>query len=148
MKLTVALTALAMAGSATFTQGPGRASAHATWMVVEHEVADFDHWQEKFRAALPIRRGVGELSHDIYRDLSVPSRVTVVMKWDNDARARSFAQDPILANGMRAAGVIGGVWIWICGTAMAPTDASTSPACDMIVTPSLSIGTAEATSMR
>lgn len=148
MKLTVTLTALAMAGSVAITQGTDPADALATWMVVEHEVADFDHWHETFEAALPIRRSVGELSHHIRRDAAHPERLIVTMKWDTEARARSFVRDPILANGMRAAGVIDGVRIWICGAANAPTAAATSPTCDMVKATFFPSGTVEISNIR
>lgn len=148
MKLTVTLTALAVAGSAAFTQGPDLIENPVIWMVVEHEVADFDHWLGTFEAALTTRRGAGELSHRIDRDAADPNRLTVIMKWVSGARARSFVQDPVLAIGMRTAGVVDGARIWICDTATAPTAAGTSPDCDLVGLPSLAIGIYDATHTR
>lgn len=76
------------------------------WMVVTHEVEDFDRWQAAFDHALPTRRAVGEIASYILHNPNDQNVVTVWFEWDTMERAQSWAADPALANGMTAAGVI------------------------------------------
>ena len=76
------------------------------WMVVTHEVEDFDRWRAVFDHALPTRRAVGEIASYILHNPTDPNVVTVWFEWDTMERAQSWAADPVLANGMTAAGVI------------------------------------------
>ncbi len=80
--------------------------AQEAWMVVTHEVEDFDRWKEVFDQALPTRRSVGEMASYIMHDPVDQNRITVWFEWDTIERARAWASDPALANGMTAAGVI------------------------------------------
>ncbi|MEI4263331.1 hypothetical protein [Roseovarius sp. D0-M9] len=76
------------------------------WMVVTHEVEDFDRWQAVFDHALPTRRAVGEMAFYILHNPFDQNVVTVCFEWDTMERAQAWAADPVLANGMTAAGVI------------------------------------------
>lgn len=80
--------------------------AQEAWMIVTHEVDDFDRWKEVFDQALPIRRSVGEIASYILHTPDEPEVVTVWFEWDTIERARAWASDPALANGMIAAGVV------------------------------------------
>ena len=80
--------------------------AQEAWMVVTHEVEDFDRWKEVFDQALPTRRSVGEVASYIMHNPADQYRITVWFEWDTMERARALASDPALANGMTAAGVI------------------------------------------
>lgn len=80
--------------------------AQEAWMVVTHEVEDFDQWKEVFDQALTLRRSVGEMASYIMNDPVDQNRVTVWFEWDTMKRARAWASDPALANGMTAAGVV------------------------------------------
>ena len=75
-------------------------------MVVTHEVEDFDLWKEVFDQALPTRRAVGEMSFHILDNPDNRNLVTVWFEWNTMENAKAFASDPILLNGMAAAGVI------------------------------------------
>ncbi len=83
-------------------------------MVVSHEVEDFDRWKEVFDQALPTRRAVGEMSFYILNNPTNRNLVTVWFEWDTMENARAFASDPILANGMVAAGVISTPVFYFC----------------------------------
>ncbi|WP_135507612.1 hypothetical protein [Roseovarius aestuariivivens] len=76
------------------------------WMFVTHEVEDFDRWQVLFDHALPTRRAMGEIAAHILHNPNDENVVTVWFEWDTMQRARAWATDPALANGMAAAGVI------------------------------------------
>lgn len=79
--------------------------AQEAWMVVSHEVENYDSWKATFDRALPTRRAVGEMAYFILHDPTNESLVTVWFAWDTAERARAWASDPALANGMAAAGV-------------------------------------------
>ncbi|MEL7394198.1 MAG: hypothetical protein AAGK02_03145 [Pseudomonadota bacterium] len=80
--------------------------AQEAWMVVTHEVEDFDRWKEVFDQALPTRRSVGETASYIVHNPVDQNMITVWFEWDTMERARAWAADPALANGMTAAGVV------------------------------------------
>ncbi len=75
-------------------------------MTVAHEVKDFDRWKEVFDGTIATRRSVGQMSAYILHYPVDQRVVTVVFDWDTMGRARTFAHDVALANGMVAAGVI------------------------------------------
>ncbi|RLJ59487.1 hypothetical protein BCF46_1636 [Litoreibacter meonggei] len=75
-------------------------------MIVQHQVADFAAWKSVFDGALSTRQSVGETAFEILQNPADPNSVTVIFEWDTLDRARAFAADPALKNGMRAAGVI------------------------------------------
>ena len=80
--------------------------AQEAWMIVTHEVEDFDRWKEVFDQALPTRRSVGETSFYILHNPMNRNLVTVWFEWDTMEHARAWASDSALANGMVAAGVV------------------------------------------
>jgi hypothetical protein len=80
--------------------------AQEAWMVVSHQVEDFDRWKEVFDAAFLTRRAVGERGAYILHNGPDRTRVTVWFTWDTLENAKAFASDPALVNGMAAAGVI------------------------------------------
>lgn len=82
------------------------AQAQEAWIVVTHEVEDFDHWKDVFDKALPTRRTVGEMASYIMHNPVDRNSITVWFEWDTMERARAWASDPVLANGMSAAGVV------------------------------------------
>ena len=84
----------------------GSAQAQEAWMIVTHEVEDFDRWQEVFEQALPVRRSVGEVASYIMHNPGDQNVVTVWFEWDTLDRARTWASDPALAYGMAVAGVV------------------------------------------
>jgi len=76
------------------------------WMVVIHEVADFDRWKEIFDQALPTRRSVGEMTSYTMHNPVDQNMITVWFEWGTMERARAWAADLALANGVTAAGVV------------------------------------------
>jgi hypothetical protein len=75
-------------------------------MIVQHQVADFAAWKSVFDGALATRQSVGEIAFEILQDPVDQNSVTVIFEWDTLERAKAFAEDPVLENGMHAAGVI------------------------------------------
>jgi len=60
-----------------------------------------------FNSGNDFRTSNGELSHQIYRDASDPSKVVAFYKWNSLANAQKFAQSPELRSAMEKAGVEG-----------------------------------------
>lgn len=81
-------------------------AAQETMMIVQHQVADFAEWKSIFDGAIETRESVGETAFEILLNPKDENSVTVVFQWDTLEHARAFAEDPVLENGMRAAGVI------------------------------------------
>jgi heme-degrading monooxygenase HmoA len=82
------------------------AAAQEAVMIVQHQVADFAEWKSIFDEAFATRESVGETAFKILQNPEDENSVTVVFQWDTLERAKAFAEDPVLENGMRAAGVI------------------------------------------
>lgn len=93
-------------GTATAVFASTPVLAKEAWLIVTHEVEDFDRWKQVFDQALPTRRAVGEMASYILHNPIDRNVITVWFEWDTMERARTWASDPVLANGMAAAGVI------------------------------------------
>ncbi len=76
-------------------------------MLIQHKVKDFAGWKKVFDSVSGLRISSGELSSQVYRDESDPSKVTVVNKWNSLANAQKFAHSPELKAAMEKAGVDG-----------------------------------------
>jgi quinol monooxygenase YgiN len=76
-------------------------------MLVQHKVKDFAEWKNVYDSVADLRASNGELSDQIYRDASDPSRLTVIFKWDSMANAQKYANSPELKAAMEKAGVDG-----------------------------------------
>ena len=76
-------------------------------MLIQHKVKDFAGWKKDFDSVSGLRISSGELSSQVYRDESDPSKVTVVNKWNSLANAQKFAHSPELKAAMEKAGVDG-----------------------------------------
>ena len=97
--------AFGIASAMAFLSSP-TASAQEAWLVVTHEVEDFDRWKDVFDQALATRRSVGEMASYILYNPVDQNMITVWFEWDTMERARAWASDPALAYGMTAAGVV------------------------------------------
>ena len=102
------------------------------WMIVEHRVKNVETWRGVFDGALPTRLSAGELSHKVFHTANDLTILTVVMEWDTLERAVKWAQDPILANGMRSAGVLDPVYIWTCNAEISPSLPKVSEICSPV----------------
>jgi quinol monooxygenase YgiN len=76
-------------------------------LLVQHHVKDYAEWKKGFDSVSSLRKSSGELSTQVYRDVSDPNQLTVVNKWDSLANAQKFAQSPDLKAAMEKAGVDG-----------------------------------------
>lgn len=80
--------------------------ANPVWMMVVHDVEDYDTWRAIFDGGLSTRKSAGELHFEINRFPDDPNRILVIFQWDTAARARAFVDDPAVRNAMIAAGAI------------------------------------------
>ena len=76
-------------------------------MLIQHKVKDYAAWKKAFDSAIDLRTSNGELSAQVYRDVSDPNKVTTINKWNSLANAQKFAHSPELKAAMEKAGVVG-----------------------------------------
>lgn len=77
------------------------------YMLVQHEVKDFDEWKKVFDSVQDLRTSNGELSYDIFRDESNSNIIFAMFKWDSMENAQKYAGSPELKEAMENAGVTG-----------------------------------------
>ena len=76
-------------------------------MLVQHKVKDFANWKKVYDSQAALRASSGELSDQIYRDISDQNKLTLIFKWSSLENAQKFAQSPELKAAMEKAGVEG-----------------------------------------
>lgn len=76
------------------------------YIMIRHEVKDFNAWKSVFDSAVDMRKGAGETSAQVFRDADSPNMVTIINGWDSADRAEAFLNNPDLADAMEQAGVI------------------------------------------
>jgi quinol monooxygenase YgiN len=76
-------------------------------MLIQHKVKDFAEWKKVFDSAAGMRASSGELSAQIFRDVSDPNSLTVVNKWSSLENAQKFVHSAELKAAMEKAGVVG-----------------------------------------
>jgi len=76
-------------------------------MLVQHKVKDIANWKKVYDSQAALRASSGELSDQIYRDISDQNKLTIIFKWSLLENAQKFAQSPELKAAMEKAGVEG-----------------------------------------
>jgi quinol monooxygenase YgiN len=76
-------------------------------MLVQQRVRDFSEWKRVYDSAADLRTSFGGLSDQIYRDVSDPNFLTVILEWDSMEKAQEYSQSPELKAAMEKAGVEG-----------------------------------------
>ncbi len=74
-------------------------------LAINHQVEDYDTWKSVFDSYTPAANGAR--FHRVNRSVDDPNNITVVAGFDTAEAARSFVEDPALAEKMHDAGVIG-----------------------------------------
>jgi len=78
------------------------------YISMRYTVADYQTWRGVFDSNDGLRRAAGCTGVvQVYRDVSDPNTITVMMEWGNADTARKFLDDPALGERMKAAGVVG-----------------------------------------
>ena len=75
------------------------------YVVLEHEIRNFDMLKQVYTDDSERRRRLGCLGGKIWRGVDDPNLVSVVMEWDNVENAREFAGSFELQQAMHWAGV-------------------------------------------
>ena len=78
-----------------------------TNVLVQFSVKDFADWKKVFDGGAGLRSSNGELSHQIYHDMSDPNKVTAFYQWNSVANAQKFFQSTELRAATDKAGVMG-----------------------------------------
>jgi quinol monooxygenase YgiN len=77
------------------------------FILVRHQVADYDRWQAEFQADASRRMNSGEQSVRVFRDADDPKMITIIEEWPDFPTAQMFIQSEDLRRRMQAGGVIG-----------------------------------------
>jgi quinol monooxygenase YgiN len=75
------------------------------YVLIIHEVADYEAWKTVFDGAAGIRRDAGERSYQVLRDENDPNRIVHFSVWTSLPAARAFFESPRLAAIREEAGV-------------------------------------------
>jgi quinol monooxygenase YgiN len=86
-------------------------------ILIQHTVKDYAEWKKVFDSAIDMRKSMGELSAQVYRDASEPNKITVMNKWNSLANAQKFANHPELKAAMEKAGVVGAPTVYFLNEA-------------------------------
>ncbi|MBV0924623.1 hypothetical protein KTS45_10480 [Halomicroarcula limicola] len=77
------------------------------YILVRHDVENFDEWKPHFDDHDDFRVESGQQSYQLYRTESDPNALVMLFEFDTMANARSFAQSDDLREKMTEAGVQG-----------------------------------------
>ncbi|GJD84152.1 antibiotic biosynthesis monooxygenase [Methylobacterium haplocladii] len=75
------------------------------FVLIIHDVADYDAWKAVFDDAASLRRDAGELSYQVLCDDTDPNRVVHFSQWRSLAEARNFFESERLVEIRAHAGV-------------------------------------------
>ena len=75
------------------------------YVLIIHEVEDYEAWKTIFDEAVRIRKDAGELSYQVLKYQSDPNKIVHFSKWSSLENARSFFESPELIEIRRKAGV-------------------------------------------
>ena len=78
-----------------------------TYVIVTHQVKDFDTWKNVFDKFESVRKEGGEQSAVVLRHADDPNMVTVVNTWNSIDEFQAFFGQEELKAGMAEAGVAG-----------------------------------------
>lgn len=75
------------------------------YLMMQHEVADYDKWRATFDSMESLRHAIGAKSNLILRRVDNPKALTLIIGWDDLDKARSWINNPRLQEAMKEAGV-------------------------------------------
>lgn len=76
-------------------------------VLIQHKVSDFSKFKPAFDSAFQFRHDIGEESCKIFRCLTDPNEVTVMVHFPSAESAQKFATSDTLRTRMKEAGVVG-----------------------------------------
>jgi len=77
------------------------------YLLVHHEVEDFDKWKHNFNAHAYARSETGSKGGKVFRNADNPNEVFVLLEWDSLENAKSFGKSENIKEIMKNAGVTG-----------------------------------------
>jgi hypothetical protein len=78
-----------------------------TTVLIHHKVKDFSTWKPFFDSAYQFRHDVGEEGYKIFRSLTDPNDVTLLLRFETAERAQKFIASEKLKAKFNESGVIG-----------------------------------------
>ncbi|MGC3989577.1 MAG: antibiotic biosynthesis monooxygenase [Chthoniobacteraceae bacterium] len=75
------------------------------YVLIIHEVADYEAWKKVFDGAAAIRKEAGERSYQVLKYDHDPNRIVHFSRWTSHAEARAFFESPRLVQIRKDAGV-------------------------------------------
>lgn len=78
-----------------------------TYILVRHQVEDYETWKEGFDAHSTTREASGSQGGLLFRDAENPNEVVILLRWDDMARAQAFIGSDDLRETMQRLGVSG-----------------------------------------
>jgi heme-degrading monooxygenase HmoA len=77
------------------------------YLLVHHQVADYDAWKPVFDEHDATRRASGGGDHMLFRSADNPNEITIMFEWDSVENAQAFSSSDELREAMQRAGVTG-----------------------------------------
>ena len=89
------------------------------YVLIIHEVDDYDAWKQVFDDAADIRRAAGEISYQLLRDQTSDHNLVHFSSWTSLEAARAFFESPELVE-IRKALSFSGILRTACASANIP----------------------------
>jgi len=84
-------------------------------LLIRHKVTDYATWQSVFDEQEATRRAYGCQLGRLFRNISDPNEIVILLEWDNLERARLFAQSDDLRDELKRAEVADEPDLWFLG---------------------------------
>lgn len=75
------------------------------YVLIIHEVEDYDAWKKIFDNASGIRKEAGEISYQVFKYETKPNKIVHFSVWSSLKKAKNFFQSPKLVKIRTDAGV-------------------------------------------
>ena len=75
-------------------------------ILVRHQVEDYGKWKAAFDTDESVRKAGGGAGHQLFRGADNPNEITILLEWDDLAKAQAFTSSPELKETMQKAGVL------------------------------------------
>ncbi len=86
-------------------------------LLIRHKVTHFERWQPVFDEQETTRRAHGCQRGHLFRSVSAPDEVLILLEWDNHERAWLFAQSDDLREILKRADAANEPDVWFLGDA-------------------------------
>lgn len=84
-------------------------------VLIHHKVSDFNTWKPVFDSTFQFRHSMGEDGYKLFRSLTDPHDVTLMLSFFSAEAAEKFVNSDALTQRMKEAGVIGEPTVRILG---------------------------------